>query len=121
MQQPKSSGTARLRRAFNTNYFTLYTRFTSTKKQKLTLAFGARAGTATVRNRAKRLARETFRLNYHQLPVGIEILITAKKGIGALSRREMRGQIVDLFEYARRLSPASSSEPVRTSDASTHR
>ncbi|HWQ70480.1 MAG TPA: ribonuclease P protein component [Patescibacteria group bacterium] len=110
-----------MRRVFNNGYFTLYTRFTSTKKQDLKLAFGARAGTATARNRAKRLARETFRLNYHQLPVGVEILITAKKGIGALSRRDMRGQIVDLFEHARRLSPASSSEPVRTGDTSTHR
>ncbi|CBE70023.1 MAG: ribonuclease P protein component [Candidatus Methylomirabilis oxygeniifera] len=122
MQRPASSGTARTRRAFNNKYFTLYARFASTKKQQLQLAFGARTGTATVRNRAKRLARETFRLNCHRLPAGIEILITAQKGIGALSRRDMRGQIVDLFEYACKLSPSSSSEPpVRAGDTSTHR
>lgn len=121
MQQSESSGATRLKRAFNNQYFTLYVRLASTKKQQLQLALGARVGTATVRNRAKRLARETFRVNCRQLPAGIEILITAKKGIGALSRRDMRGQIVDLFERARGLSLSSLSEPVRTSDTSTHR
>ncbi|MDD5559612.1 ribonuclease P protein component [Candidatus Methylomirabilis sp.] len=121
MRQPESGRAARPRRALNTNYFTLYARFPSTKKQELRLAFGTRAGTATVRNKAKRLARETFRLNRHQLPQGIEIVITAKKGIGALSRRDMRGQIFDLFERARRLSPSSSSEAGRPDDISEHR
>ncbi|MDE2059394.1 MAG: ribonuclease P protein component [candidate division NC10 bacterium] len=120
MRQPESSGAARPRRAFNTNDFTLYARFASTKKQELRLAFGARTGTAIVRNRAKRLAREAFRLNRHQLPVGVEIVITAKKGISALSRRDMRGQFRDLFDYARRLSPPSSSDSVRASDTSEH-
>lgn len=107
MRQPESSRTARSKRAFSNSYFTLYAGFPSTKKQELKLAFGARTGTAVVRNKAKRLAREAFRLNRHQLPVGIEIVIAAKKGIGALSRRKLRGQILDLFEYACKLSPPS--------------
>jgi ribonuclease P protein component len=115
MQQLESSGATRLKRACNTKHFTLYVRFTSTEKQQLQLALGARVGTATVRNKAKRLARETFRVYCRQLPAGIEILVTAKKGIDALSRRDMRGQIVDLFERARRLLPSNSSEPVGTS------
>lgn len=64
------------------------------------------------------MARETFRLNRHQLPVGIEILISAKKGIGVLSRRDMRCQILDLFTHACRLSPLRSSEAVRPNDTS---
>lgn len=81
-------------------------------------AFGARTGTAIVRNTAKRLARETFRLNRHRLPMGIEIVIAAKKGIGALSRRNTRSQLLELFEYAHTLSPPSSSEAVRPGDTS---
>lgn len=100
MRQPDLSRAARPKRAFTGNYFTLYAGFSSTKKQGLRLAFGVRAGASTVRNKAKRLAREAFRLNRHKLPEGIEIVITAKKGIGALSRRDIRGQILDLFERA---------------------
>ena len=121
MRQPKLGRTARSKKVFTSDYFTLYAGFPSTKKQELRLAFGARAGTATVRNKAKRLARETFRLNRHQLPGGIEIVITAKKGISALARRDIRGQILDLFERARRLSPPSSSEAVRPDDTNNHR
>ncbi|MDE2180221.1 MAG: ribonuclease P protein component [candidate division NC10 bacterium] len=121
MRQSESGGIARPRRAINTNYFTLYARFSSTKKQELRLAFGARTGTAAVRNRAKRLARETFRLNRQQLPVGVDILITAKKGIGALRRRDMRDQICGLFERARRLSPSSPSDSVKSDDTDIHR
>jgi len=121
MRKPGLGRAARLRRACNSDYFTLYAGFPSTKKQELKLAFGARVGTAPVRNKAKRMARETFRLNRYQLPAGIEILISAKKGIGALSRREMRRQILDLFKYACRLSPPSSCEAVRPDDTSEHR
>ncbi len=64
------------------------------------------------------MARETFRLNRHQFPVGIEILISAKKGIGVLSRRDMRLQVLDLFKHACRLSPPRSSEAVRPNDTS---
>lgn len=120
MRQKKLGRTARPKKTLNSGYFTLYAGFPSTKKQELMLAFGARAGNATVRNKAKRLARETFRLNRHQLPRGIEIVITARKGISALGRRDMRGQILDLFERARRLSPPSSSEVVRPDDTSEH-
>lgn len=121
MRQPESGRAARPRRAFNNSYFTLYAGFPSTKKQELRLAFGARAGTATVRNKAKRLARETFRLSRHHLPREIEIVITAKKGIGALSRRDMRDKIVDLFEHVRRLSLPSTSEAIQPDDTSEHR
>lgn len=106
--------------AFDNNYFTLYAGFPSTKKQGLKLAFGVRAGASTVRNRAKRLARETFRLNRYKLPGGIEIVITAKRGIGALSRRDIRNQILDLLEQARRRLPSSPPEAAQADDTSKH-
>src|SRR5574337_2175613 len=119
MPPPELSGIARPRRAFHNNYFTLSARFASTKKQTLRLAFGARTGAATVRNRAKRLAREAFRLNRQRLPAGIEILIAAKRGLSTLSRRDIRGQILDLFEHAHILSPLSPSNSTRPDDANS--
>jgi len=67
------------------------------------------------------MARATYWLNRHQLPVGIEIVMAAKKGIGALSRRSIRGQILDLFEQARRLSPPNFPETIELSDTSDGR
>lgn len=120
MRQPGSGRGTRLKRVFNGNYFTLYVEFSSTKKQGLRLAFGARAGPSTVRNKAKRQARETFRLNRHRMPGGIEILITTKKDVSALSRRDIRGQILDLLERARKLSPPGFPKAVRADDTSEH-
>ncbi|PWB79604.1 MAG: hypothetical protein C3F08_06345 [Candidatus Methylomirabilota bacterium] len=111
MRQPKSSGAAQPRRAFYSTYFTLYVRAASTKKQELRLAFGARTGTAVVRNRAKRIAREAFRSGCYQLPDSTEFLISAKRGIATLSRRDMREQIDDLFEQARGFFNLRSARP----------
>lgn len=108
-RSPRSRGMQRFRptsrsgEAINTRHFTLYVRFASTKKQGLTLAFGARAGTSTARNRAKRQAREIFRLSQHKLPEGIDIVIAAKGRIGTLTRRETRRQLSELFSQAPRL------------------
>ena len=87
-------------------HFTLYLAVASTKKQGLRLRFGVRAGPSTARNRAKRQAREAFRLFSHKLPDGIDIMITARKGIAALTRREIRDQLAELFDRACALSAA---------------
>jgi len=92
--------------AINTRYFTLYAGFASTKKRGLTLAFGVRAGPSTVRNRAKRQAREAVRLHRKKLPDGISIVITSRGNIGTLTRRGMRGQLSELLDRARALFPS---------------
>ena len=91
--------------AINTKHFTLYAGFASTKKGGLKLSFGVRAGPSTVRNRAKRLARETFRLNRRNLPEGIDLVVTTRDAIAALTRRAIRDQLSELFDQAGKLSP----------------
>ncbi|MBW8313023.1 MAG: ribonuclease P protein component [Rhizobium sp.] len=59
---------------------------------------------AVGRNRIKRLARETFRRERHQLPPGDYVLI-AQPGASALSSDELRGQWLQLLERARSLKP----------------
>jgi ribonuclease P protein component len=83
-----------------TRYFTLYARPASTKKQGLRLAFGARAGRSTVRNRAKRQAREAYRLNRQKLPEAREIVITTRGSIDSLRRQALRDQLAELFGRA---------------------
>ena len=59
---------------------------------------------AVGRNRIKRLARETFRRERHQLPPGDYVLI-AQPGASALSSDELRAQWLQLLERARSLKP----------------
>lgn len=59
---------------------------------------------AVGRNRIKRLARETFRRERHQLPPGDYVLI-AQPGASALSSGELRAQWLQLLERARSLKP----------------
>lgn len=59
---------------------------------------------AVGRNRIKRVARETFRRERHQLPPGDYVLI-AQPGASALSSDELRAQWLQLLERARSLKP----------------
>lgn len=59
---------------------------------------------AVGRNRIKRLARETFRRERHQLPPGDYVLI-AQPGASALSSDDLRAQWLQLLERARSLKP----------------
>ncbi len=60
---------------------------------RLGVSIGRAQGNAVVRNRIKRLVRESFRLNQHKMPCGIDILVTMHKPSrqrirkGALSRK----------------------------------
>lgn len=107
-QAPSAAGSGLAVRpgvAIVTSHFTLYARPASTKKQGLRLAFGARAGRSTVRNRAKRQAREAYRLNRQKLLETREIIITTKGNIDRLRRRAIRDQVVELFARATASSP----------------
>ena len=105
---PKSGLPRRSARPLYAKHFTLYVAFASTKKQGLRLRFGVRAGASTARNRAKRQAREAFRFFSHKLPDGIDIMIAARNRITALTRREIRDQLAELFDRACALSAAQS-------------
>jgi len=60
---------------------------------------------AVGRNRIKRLAREWFRHQCHQLPPGDYVLI-AQPGASQLSSDDLRAQLMQLLERARSLKPA---------------
>lgn len=118
-QAPSAAGSGPAARpgvAIVTRHFTLYARPASTKKQGFRLAFGARAGRSTVRNRAKRQAREAYRLNRQKLLETREIVLTTKGSIDRLRRRAIRDQLMELFARA-----TASSSPLRGAKPTTIR
>jgi ribonuclease P protein component len=96
----RSGRTGKPGTTLHASHFILHASFPSTKKQELRMAFGVPAGPSTARNRAKRQAREEFRLKRIRLPRSIDILITNKGPIGKLSRRRMREEFAKLLDQA---------------------
>ena len=102
----RSRAVGRSAATLHTRHFTLYAAFTSTKKQGLRIALGVRAGRSTARNRAKRQAREEYRLTHHKLPEGINIVITNRGVVSTLTGRSMRAELAELLERACALTPS---------------
>ena len=61
------------------------------------LSVSKKIGNAVVRNRVKRLLRETFRLNKHELKKGYDILLVARRGVKGLKFRQVEAVVLDLF------------------------
>lgn len=66
---------------------------------RLGIVASRRIGTAVVRNRIKRLIRESFRLSQHELPAGLDILCLPKR-VTAASRDEYRASLLRLVARA---------------------
>jgi len=76
---------------------------------RLGLSVGKRVGSAAARNRAKRLIREAFRLVQHELPTGLDLVVSVRTG-AALDLQSCREAIVEMAasiarEWGRRKGP----------------
>lgn len=70
--------------------------------RRLGVVASRKVGNAVVRNRAKRLWREIFRLNQQLLPVDCDVLVIVRKGTAEASRAEMEALFADAARRARR-------------------
>lgn len=82
------------------NYFTLFFLIGSTEKRKLGVSFGKRAGSAVIRNRAKRIVREYLRVHRHDLLIGLSMMLMARGDFSTLSTRQIRGSLEALLRRA---------------------
>ena len=68
---------------------------------RLGLITTRKLGNAVVRNRARRLMRETFRLNRHALPKPVDIVLIARKSIIGMKQKDVETDFQKALSRAR--------------------
>jgi ribonuclease P protein component len=61
---------------------------------------GSRIGGAVIRNRARRLIREVFRLHQHALPAGLDLVLVARPSAVGKSFDEVERDFLTLTQKA---------------------
>ncbi len=76
----------------------IYYKKTKAQCNRLGITVGTKIGCAVVRNRVKRLIRESYRLMEDELLKGLEIVIVARSKAGFASYKEISGAMRRLFK-----------------------
>lgn len=72
----------------------------NTPERKLGISVSSKLGGAIIRNRAKRLIREAYRLTKHQLTQNIHLVISARSGIIGLKYNEVEKELLEIYRKA---------------------
>ena len=86
-----ASGEARSR--IKTKNFLVLLRPNERSQIRLGITGTRKIGKAVKRNRIKRIVREYFRLNKHQLPLGCDIVVIARPGAAKLSQSQANDEL----------------------------
>ncbi len=88
-------------RRFTDPYFSVSVLANQESRPRLALSIATRAlGSAVARNRVKRIARESFRLNQHDLPP-MDFMVAARDAARRASPRELRASLDGHFRKIR--------------------
>jgi len=68
-------------KSFANRYMVLYVLKSRCEEGRVGFAAGKRLGNAVIRNRVKRLLREAYRLNRHNIAVGVDLIIVGRQAV----------------------------------------
>jgi ribonuclease P protein component len=66
--------------------------------RRLGVITSSRVGGAVVRNRARRLLREVFRLHQHQLPAGLDLVLVARPSAAGKSFQQVERDFLTMTQ-----------------------
>ncbi len=78
----------------------LYALDTSGQPRALGVVTSRRIGGAVIRNRARRLLREAYRLNQHKLKQHVQLVLVARTAINGKRYAEVEAAVMTLLETA---------------------
>jgi ribonuclease P protein component len=78
----------------------------STGLTRLGITVTRKVGNAVVRNRAKRLVRETFRTMVERLPSNIDMVVIVRKALHRLSADDVRSEWANVEHLLLRRAPS---------------
>ena len=82
-------------------------RLPETSPSRLGVITSGRIGGAVVRNRARRLLRETFRLHQHDLAAPVDLILVGRPSIAGKGFAEVERDFMTTLRKARLLKPVS--------------
>lgn len=78
-----------------TGHFVIYARRRIDGKKRIGISVGKKVGGAVVRNRIKRIFRETFRLNREKFPHGVDIVVIVRRNEGLKTLKDVESSFVE--------------------------
>ena len=82
---------------YSHRFFTLFVMDNVEGPRKIGFTVGKRVGIAVVRNRVKRLMRETYRRNRSRFRADIRVVVVGRPGCGELRGEEFSKELAELF------------------------
>ncbi|RMH71537.1 MAG: ribonuclease P protein component [Gemmatimonadetes bacterium] len=86
--------------AYHYRFFVAFVlRTTAHQERKVGIVASRKVGKAVARNYAKRRLREIYRLHQHDIPLGTEIVLVARKTITSASWQQIQTEFLDCINH----------------------